>query len=105
MAKVIKLHSPTVEYLKEVDSGVKLLEKFERKLFAVMLNLAVKGRWKEWNDNVPEGAVAEFTPEMFADIDDARVRLLKEAYDKLIIAKDELKRLKKAGGQGMKTVL
>lgn len=104
MAKVINLNSPTAGYLKEVDSAVKSLTRFEGKLFSMMLNLAVNGAWKEWNDNVPEGEVVEFHPEMFAEIDDTRIQLLKEVYDKLTIAKEELKRLKKAAGPGMHRV-
>lgn len=105
MGKVINLNSQTGKYLNAVHSSVKVLSKFEGKLFSLMLNLAVNGPWKDWNDNIPENEVVEFDPEMFTEIDDTRIRLLKEVYDKLIMAKEELQKLNTAAGLQRDSVL
>jgi hypothetical protein len=83
MAKVIKLNSLSDQYLKEVNSAIRQLKKFEGTLFSTMLNLAVSGPWREWDESISEGEIAEFHPSMFNDIDDPQIQQLKRLYDEV----------------------
>ena len=90
MTKVIKLISFCDPYLKEVKSTIKLLSKFELTLMSSMINLAVAGPWKTWDENLPEGEIREFTPEMFNETGDPRIEMLKDLHSKILQIKKEL---------------
>jgi hypothetical protein len=56
-----------------------------------MINLATKGKWKEWDEKQSEGAIFHFTEEMLRDTGDENVDALCELTDKIVEVRNKLK--------------
>jgi hypothetical protein len=67
------------------------LDNLEDDIKTAMINLATKGKWKEWDEKQPEGAIFHFNEEMLRDTGDENVEVLCELTDKIVEVRSKLK--------------
>ena len=70
-------------YMDELYGVLKTLGEFYDKIEGHMINLAVRDKWKEWNDTMKDGDVFNFSDEMLANTGDKNV-------DDLFILRDNV---------------
>jgi hypothetical protein len=69
-------------YMEELHNTLKTLGEFYDKIEGHMINLAVRDKWKEWNDTMKEGDVFNFSEEMLADTGDKNIDDLFNLFEK-----------------------
>jgi len=57
-------------YLEQLKAAADELSDISVKLFGLGLNLAISGKWKEWNDSVAIGSEVCFDDDMLLDTGD-----------------------------------
>ena len=90
--KVINLLEHT-QYKKSILETAECLDKFQSELISYIIDIATKGKWKEWSDEQPYGTVFIFTPEMLNDTGDKNVDLLVEIYESILNAIEKLREM------------
>jgi len=60
-------------YMDELYGVLKTLGEFYDKIYEHMVNLAVRDKWKEWQDTIKVGDVFDFSDEMLANTGDKNV--------------------------------
>jgi hypothetical protein len=78
------------QYRKELSEVVNQLTEMSSQIYSDMVNLALLGKWREWEEKQPIGAIFEFTEEMLRDTGDKNVDALAELMDKILNTKDAL---------------
>ena len=63
-------------YKEHIKETIELLERTGEQLGEICINLAVCGKWKEWNNSIPEGATFNFTEKMLFETGDENVNIL-----------------------------
>jgi hypothetical protein len=84
--KVIDLNlriKQNAEYLKQLESTIEILETFNDQLGNLAMELAVRGKWSEWNKNLKVGQVSLITNEALSNTED-------ENIDQIINLRDHL---------------
>jgi hypothetical protein len=84
---IVNFHQYT-KYHKELAEVVTQLTDMSKQIHSGMVNLAILGKWQEWSDGQPEGAVFEFTEDMLRNTGDKNVDALAELMDKILDTKD-----------------
>jgi uncharacterized protein YwgA len=86
---IVNFHQYT-KYHKKLSEIVNQLTDMSEQIHSGMVNLAILGKWQEWSDGQPEGAVFEFTEDMLRNTGDKNVDALVELMDKILDTKDVL---------------
>jgi hypothetical protein len=71
------------QYIEELHNMLKTLGEFYDKIEGHMINLAVRDKWKEWNETMKEGDIFNFSNEMFANTGDKNVDNLYTLYENI----------------------
>ena len=72
-SNVIQLSSRrnnSIGYEKKLQEFAEQLEMASAEFFDIALHLAVAGKWRSWNDSIPEGAMFNFDEGMLLDTGD-----------------------------------
>ncbi len=83
MAKIVDINSYNEDYKKYLESTKADLIDFKENLYGVMINLATKGKWKEWDSKMSEGDEFNFSLDMLLNAGDKNIDLLFELYCKI----------------------
>ena len=82
MGKIIKFDEKK-DYIEYKNSATEMLRDLHAKLDEIAINLAAMGKWKEWNDNQPEGTIIG-SDKMFKDLDDKNVLAVLELKEQVL---------------------
>ena len=63
-------------YMEEIHAALKTLSNFYDNIEGHMINLAVRDKWKEWNETMKNGDVFNFSSDMLANTGDKNVNTL-----------------------------
>ena len=91
MGNIIDLKSYKKEYKNELENVKSWLDFHEEDIFNFMVQLANKGKWKEWSDKVKENDNFYFDIEMLQNTGDENVNLLMDLYNKVLEVKEKMK--------------
>ena len=91
MAKIVDINSYNEDYKKYLESTKAELIDFKENLYGIMINLATKGKWKEWDSQVEENTVFNFSLDMLLNAGDKNIDLLFELYSKVEEIIDRMK--------------
>ncbi|HPQ35570.1 MAG TPA: hypothetical protein PK563_13850, partial [Tenuifilaceae bacterium] len=56
---------------------------FQENIYTMMINLATKGKWKEWDKKMKEGSEFTFSLDMLLNVGDKNIDKLFELYSKV----------------------
>jgi hypothetical protein len=82
MAKIVDIESYNEDYKKYLESTKADLIDFKENLYGIMINLATRGKWKEWNSKMREGDEFTFSLDMLLNAGDKNIDLLFELFTK-----------------------
>ena len=80
----------TPEYREEIGLTLRKIEEIEIELSTAIINLAAKGKWKDWSESIPTGEFFTFTEEMLKDTGDENIDDLTFFMDELIRVKTKI---------------
>ena len=89
MTKIIKLKNE--EYMKRLNQTILLLENTLAQLESDAINLALLGKWQNWSDQQPEGAMFNFS-EAIHETGDANVDIIIELRNNVYITVNKLRK-------------
>jgi hypothetical protein len=92
MVKIISMNNRR-DYHHRLTETILYLDNLESDIITAMINLATKGKWKEWNEKQSEGTTFHFTEEMLRNTGDENVDALGELTDKIIAVRNRLKKV------------
>jgi hypothetical protein len=97
------LHKP---YMEELYNALKVLKNSYDEIQGEMINLAVRDKWRKWNENKPGGFTFRFSDEMLASTGDENINDLFVVYEaiykaiELITKRNKIDFQKGNGGDG-----
>ncbi|MDR1780258.1 MAG: hypothetical protein LBR50_05940 [Tannerella sp.] len=80
-AKIVPFNSRA--YSDKLHETADKLQDLTGELFGCALELALAGKWRDWDNEQPIGTIFEFTEEMLCDTGDKNVDMLMDAYFKV----------------------
>jgi len=87
-------------YIEEIHETLKTLGEFYDKIEGHMINLAVRDKWKEWNDTMKDGDVFNFSVEMLANTGDKNIDDLFIIWDNIYKIIEEISKRNKINFEG-----
>lgn len=79
MTKIIDLQH-FLQYQNYKNEVLARLREMQDELMGMMIQMAVAGKWKKWNDEQPIGTTFEFTMEMLGQIGDNNIDSLMSLF-------------------------
>lgn len=83
LTQVSDYEKTQVEIADYLDEQIEILEQY-------ITNLATQGKWKEWSDSQPVGAIFTFTEEMMRNTGDKNIDMLNELCDSMWEIRDKI---------------
>ena len=80
-------------YRESLVDAIRNLDKVNQSIFDSLIPIAMNGELSEWDKSVPIGEVHNFSYELFKSCDDANIKLLVEAIEKVDSIYDAIKSL------------
>ena len=71
------------QYRQNLKEALKNLEQVDKIIFQSIIDVAMQGELKSFNDDVPINEVHELSYQLFKGLDDKNVQLLLEVIDKI----------------------
>jgi predicted nuclease with TOPRIM domain len=87
-------------YIEELHDMLKTLGEFYDKIEGHMINLAIRDKWKEWNDTMKEGDTFNFSDEMLANTGDKNIDDLYVLYENVYNIIELISKRNKIGFEG-----
>lgn len=83
---------PSPAYETFVNKTSTSLEKIGNHLYTLMINLMLEGELKEWDDQIENDEVHEFSLELIAACEDKNLQLLVDLFKKVEQTREEFNR-------------
>jgi len=83
MAQIIDIKSYNQDYRDSLKVYKQDLIDFQENIYTMMINLATKGKWKEWDKKMKEGSEFTFSLDMLLNVGDKNIDKLFELYSKV----------------------
>ena len=84
---------PSNLYKQRVEEALKDLRLCQENIFTSLVNIAMEGELKEWNETVVIGEKFKFDLELFERSDDANIQILVKLFNNIDTAYESLKNL------------